>query len=169
MDATRARALLEDEARRLGLLAHGTAGHDGGEVLDPPDPDADPVAAGADLLDRELELAVGTGIDADRRAVADALARLDAGTYGTCEGCGQPIDDARLEAVPATRFCVGHETWAETMLEATADGGEGFRDPEEVVRAEAQTHLEFLADDDVAEDDLSQLGAEERAVHLRNT
>ncbi len=36
-----------------------------------------------------------------------ALARLDAGAFGTCEACGQPIATPRLEAIPYTRFCVG--------------------------------------------------------------
>lgn len=36
----------------------------------------------------------------------DALARVDAGTYGRCETCGRPIGEARLEALPATRLCV---------------------------------------------------------------
>jgi DnaK suppressor protein len=35
-----------------------------------------------------------------------ALAKLDDGTYGQCENCGQPIGEARLEAMPATRFCI---------------------------------------------------------------
>ncbi|KRB78607.1 DNA-binding protein [Nocardioides sp. Root190] len=38
--------------------------------------------------------------------IDDALARLEAGTYGTCESCGQPIAAARLEARPAARTCV---------------------------------------------------------------
>jgi DnaK suppressor protein len=37
-----------------------------------------------------------------------AMARLDEGTYGRCEVCGQPIGDARLEIMPATRFCIEH-------------------------------------------------------------
>jgi RNA polymerase-binding transcription factor DksA len=37
-----------------------------------------------------------------------ALAKLDDGTYGLCEVCGQPIVEARLEAMPATRFCIDH-------------------------------------------------------------
>jgi len=32
-----------------------------------------------------------------------ALARLEAGTYGRCERCGRPIEDARLEARPTAR------------------------------------------------------------------
>jgi RNA polymerase-binding transcription factor DksA len=31
---------------------------------------------------------------------------MDAGTYGTCERCGQPIDDERLDALPATPLCL---------------------------------------------------------------
>jgi DnaK suppressor protein len=35
-----------------------------------------------------------------------ALDRLRTGNYGQCESCGQPIGEARLEALPATRLCV---------------------------------------------------------------
>lgn len=38
--------------------------------------------------------------------VRDALKRIDAGTYGKCEICGREIESARLDAVPATRYCV---------------------------------------------------------------
>ena len=38
--------------------------------------------------------------------IDDALARLAAGTYGTCVRCGRPIGAARLEARPATPTCV---------------------------------------------------------------
>ncbi|MET0804409.1 MAG: TraR/DksA C4-type zinc finger protein, partial [Acidimicrobiales bacterium] len=29
-------------------------------------------------------------------------------TYGLCERCQKPIPEARLEAVPASRFCIEH-------------------------------------------------------------
>ncbi|KZM34799.1 MULTISPECIES: TraR/DksA family transcriptional regulator [Oerskovia] len=35
-----------------------------------------------------------------------ALARLDASTYGTCEACGGPVGEARLEARPTARLCI---------------------------------------------------------------
>jgi RNA polymerase-binding transcription factor DksA len=38
--------------------------------------------------------------------IEDALAKFDAGTYGDCENCGQHIAEARLEAMPAARFCI---------------------------------------------------------------
>jgi RNA polymerase-binding transcription factor DksA len=35
-----------------------------------------------------------------------ALVRLREGKYGVCEVCGKPIGEARLEAMPAARFCI---------------------------------------------------------------
>ena len=35
-----------------------------------------------------------------------AMERLDAGTYGTCERCGEPIGEGRLEARPVARTCI---------------------------------------------------------------
>lgn len=35
-----------------------------------------------------------------------ALVRLDAGDYGTCERCGEPIGEGRLEARPVARLCI---------------------------------------------------------------
>jgi DnaK suppressor protein len=40
--------------------------------------------------------------------VERALAKMDEGTYGQCEVCGKDIAEPRLEAMPATRFCIDH-------------------------------------------------------------
>jgi DnaK suppressor protein len=40
--------------------------------------------------------------------VQRALDKLDAGSYGVCEACGAPISPDRLEAMPATRYCIDH-------------------------------------------------------------
>ncbi|GAA1785623.1 TraR/DksA C4-type zinc finger protein [Luedemannella flava] len=48
-------------------------------------------------------------LDQARQRLADlddALARLDQGSYGTCAGCGRPIDPERLVARPAARTCI---------------------------------------------------------------
>lgn len=37
-----------------------------------------------------------------------ALGKLNDDTYGICERCGAPIGEARLEAMPAARFCIDH-------------------------------------------------------------
>lgn len=41
------------------------------------------------------------------RQVARARRRLEDGTYGECQGCGNPIEPSRLAALPATEYCLG--------------------------------------------------------------
>jgi len=38
--------------------------------------------------------------------LTDALGRLEAGSYGRCERCGDAVPLARLRAMPAARYCV---------------------------------------------------------------
>ena len=40
------------------------------------------------------------------QAIEEALKRIDAGTYGVCRDCGEPIAEARLNAIPWTRVCI---------------------------------------------------------------
>ena len=42
--------------------------------------------------------------------VDDALARIEAGEYGTCASCGRPIAPERLAARPSTRTCIACAT-----------------------------------------------------------
>jgi DnaK suppressor protein len=69
--------------------------------------DADNPASGPNDVDRARALQLAQLTSNTAAAVDDALKRLAAGTYGTCEGCGQRIPLARLRAVPETRVCVG--------------------------------------------------------------
>ena len=66
----------------------------------------DQADAGAKTFQREYELAL-TQNARDLVDLAErALARIDDGTYGVCESCGQPIGKARLEAFPRATLCV---------------------------------------------------------------
>jgi RNA polymerase-binding transcription factor DksA len=47
-------------------------------------------------------------LQAQLTLVEKALDRIDDGTYGTCEICGDQIGAARLEAIPATNRCIDH-------------------------------------------------------------
>ncbi len=40
------------------------------------------------------------------RKIQDALSRLENGTFGICEECGEEIGVARLKARPVTRLCI---------------------------------------------------------------
>jgi DnaK suppressor protein len=74
----------------------------------------EPAEAGAqDIADqastaytKEFLLSIG---DAERRllrAVDAALEKIRRQTYGTCERCGEPISERRLEALPFARLCI---------------------------------------------------------------
>ena len=41
-----------------------------------------------------------------RELVEGALERIEAGTYGTCQRCGKPISEERLEALPYAELCI---------------------------------------------------------------
>lgn len=65
------------------------------------------VAADPDALDaRASTCRAQTRVLAAIDTIERALERLDGGTYGRCEGCGQLIGEARLEALPATAVCI---------------------------------------------------------------
>ena len=38
--------------------------------------------------------------------ITEALERIDEGTFGICERCGEPISEKRLEARPVTTLCI---------------------------------------------------------------
>lgn len=42
--------------------------------------------------------------------IKEALARIEDGTFGICEFCGEPIDIKRLEARPVTTLCIDCKT-----------------------------------------------------------
>ena len=42
--------------------------------------------------------------------IEDAIWRLENGTYGNCQNCGQPIPLSRLEAAPFTKLCLPCKT-----------------------------------------------------------
>ncbi len=50
--------------------------------------------------------ALATSLLETLREVDDALKKLDTGTYGKCETCGEQIGAARLEAMPSARHCM---------------------------------------------------------------
>jgi RNA polymerase-binding transcription factor DksA len=75
--------------------------------------DQHPADVGTETFEREKDLSVLEQIEAELVDVEYALRRLDEGTYGTCEACGQPIDKDRLEAMPAARLCRDDQEKAE--------------------------------------------------------
>ncbi len=71
---------------------------------------------GTDNYEQEFTLGL---VEKDRkllRDLNDALAKIQNGTYGICEGTGKPISKARLEAQPWARFSIEHARKLEGRL-----------------------------------------------------
>jgi len=56
--------------------------------------------------DLERRIALETQKRNSLAGVEHALRKIDAGTYGICDNCGQPIDPARMEALPHAVRCM---------------------------------------------------------------
>lgn len=63
-------------------------------------------------VERDRLLVVASDARAHVAEIDAALGRVEAGTYGVCESCQQPIPQARLEAVPEATLCVACKSGA---------------------------------------------------------
>ena len=83
------------ESELSGLLrdAGDGAGHDQADM-------------GASSFERDHELSVLNNERDKLAQIERALARIDDGTYGVCESCGEPIGKMRLMAFPRATLCL---------------------------------------------------------------
>ena len=79
-----------------------------GETITAPDPMTygSQAAAASQVFAQQRDLALRDRTDHQLALVGEALARLDAGTFGTCVRCGKPIAPDRLEALPWAPRCI---------------------------------------------------------------
>lgn len=109
MDKTAARERLEQEMERLRSLIGNMAEDNEGEGTQPDElatVDQHPADAGSETFEREKDMAILSNLEEQAAEIEKALARVEEGTYGSCEACGKPIGDERLEVVPTARYCV---------------------------------------------------------------
>ena len=101
VDLEKIRQMLETEREELlGKLRP--------DELEPEDRSENPgrgdLASTYTNLDRDVAL---RGVEEQTLEQIDAaLARMEAGNYGICDDCGQPINPARMEALPYATFCI---------------------------------------------------------------
>jgi len=73
---------------------------------------------GSDTYQQELTIELANGERKMLKKIDEALGRINDGTYGICQGTGQQISKARLEAKPWARYCV---KYAEMLENGTAE------------------------------------------------
>jgi DnaK suppressor protein len=97
------RASYVEQAESLRIDAEALA-----EDMEPGDIQFDEESGEGDTLnvERERDLALSAQARAAVDEIDRALSKMDAGTYGVCERCGNPIPKARLKALPYAALCV---------------------------------------------------------------
>ncbi len=103
-------SLLNLRARLSGNLSHlaeealrTAGGESSGNLSNTPIHMAD---LGTDNFEQEFTLSLIQNEEQVLDEIAEALNRINHGTFGKCEECGSPIPKARLQALPYTRHCV---------------------------------------------------------------
>jgi RNA polymerase-binding transcription factor DksA len=117
MDKAKARKRLEEERARLQRIQDDlqreqeeSTSETGGELSSL---DQHPGDSGTETFEMEKNVSLREQVDDELREIEAAFVRLDRGTYGICQACREPIGDERLEAMPATRFCIEDQAKAE--------------------------------------------------------
>jgi len=118
MDTRVFRAHLEEERARLTNAVEFLERENPGSLED----ELGEIAAGNDnhlgdlataTYDRELDEGLEEGAQQTLAQIDRALAKIDDGTYGTCERCGKPIGQERLDARPWATLCIDDQRLAD--------------------------------------------------------
>lgn len=91
--------------RRVGLVGQVQAAEAYSRERDA-EATQDPADMAANAYTKELMMSMSTNDRQLLESIDAALARIEAGQYGKCIHCGEPILDKRLEAVPWARHCL---------------------------------------------------------------
>ena len=75
--------------------------------------DQHPGDSGTETFEMAKNVSLLEQVEDELSEIEAAFQRLERGTYGTCQACGRPIGDERLEAMPAARYCVEDQAKAE--------------------------------------------------------
>ncbi|MFE5087276.1 TraR/DksA family transcriptional regulator [Streptomyces mirabilis] len=106
-EVAEARAELQSEALRLSTEISSSEEAIAGLMRDSGDGAGDDQAdTGTKNITREHEMALAANAREMLEQTERALERLDAGTYGLCENCGNPIGKARMQAFSRATLCV---------------------------------------------------------------
>ncbi len=87
-------------------------------MTEPKENFADPTDRASHETDRNFELRIRDREHKLIKKVKKALQRIDDGTFGICESCGDDISIARLKARPVTTQCIECKTRDEVMEKA---------------------------------------------------
>jgi RNA polymerase-binding transcription factor DksA len=65
-----------------------------------------PAELASETIGLEIDHSVLQHAELELVELEAAVKRVDTGSYGNCEACGNPIGEGRLEAIPTARYCI---------------------------------------------------------------
>jgi len=96
----------EELQNQLAAIEESATGLSQSEMSGEVSYDEDFADAGSFTFEREKEFSIANNVTDLRSKTDRALHRIEEGSYGTCESCGQPIESARLKALPHVTLCL---------------------------------------------------------------
>ena len=125
-DNDTARERLAEEQRRVegliaavkGELGDGTEHETGNELSGYDQHIGD---SGSETFEREKDFSILESLENELAEIEAALHRIDDGTYGIDENTGEPIDPARLEALPTARTNITNPNPVDTTFGSGAE------------------------------------------------
>jgi DnaK suppressor protein len=113
VDLQDAREQLEQMITELDAATTTLENEGAGESSELSTHDQHPADTASEIADNDRENAIIEAADEQRTQVREALARIEAGTYGTCVDCGAQISEARLQVRPEAARCIDCQAKAE--------------------------------------------------------
>ena len=110
MDADEARTRLVTERARIEELRNAanrlTADAQDATERELASAEQHPAELASETIGLEIDHSVLQHAELELLELEEAVKRVDTGSYGNCEACGQPISEGRLEAIPTARYCI---------------------------------------------------------------
>jgi DnaK suppressor protein len=121
MNEQKVRDRLEEERSRLqrvlaGLRADAETIADAASISEHAGYDQHPADISTEVFEHEKNQSLLEQVQSELAEIDQAFQRLDAGDYGVCQACRKRIPAARLDAMPAARFCVADQARTEREL-----------------------------------------------------
>jgi DnaK suppressor protein len=100
-----------------------------GSSKDASEPSGDMYDMASNERDREISYMLGDRERKKLKEIDSALSKIEDGTYGTCEECGETISKKRLKIIPYSSLCVNCQSNAEKEEKEKQheEYGESFR------------------------------------------
>ncbi len=106
LDVNKFRKMLLQQREQLIAERRASAQGHGEDGVELSDYDNHPADAASETFEKTREYALDANFRQIIEYIDEALRKIDQGTYGICDRCGEPISIERLKAIPYATLCI---------------------------------------------------------------